>query len=129
MKLVRVEPGKYKTTDGAYCITEASGKSPPLWLARDASGTVVESDETLRKVRRKLARRIEEASTVDPELVATKLPPRATKIDRHCPRCHAHHYHFSHPLPKKPHRAWIDCAACGHRWLGRLTREEQGLED
>lgn len=29
------------------------------------------------------------------------------------------------PVPV-PYRAKINCAACGHRWIGRITREEGG---
>lgn len=48
------------------------------------------------------------------------------KVARKCPRCHAEHYHHVEAPVPVPYRATINCAACGHRWKGRITREEGG---
>lgn len=51
------------------------------------------------------------------------------KLDRRCPRCHAHHYHFANRelRPDGLRQVWqvtIDCTACGHRWIGRYRKDE-----
>lgn len=48
------------------------------------------------------------------------------RVARHCPRCGGEHYHHVEAPVPVPHRATINCAACGHRWRGRITREEGG---
>jgi DNA-directed RNA polymerase subunit M/transcription elongation factor TFIIS len=61
-----------------------------------------------------------------------KASPMRTKLERHCPRCRAHHYHFarawqlerSNGDPLGPVHVDIDCAGCGHTWRGRFKREE-----
>ena len=44
-----------------------------------------------------------------------------TKLDRHCPRCHAHRYHFGNRVE---HKVTITCAECGHSWNGKFNRDE-----
>lgn len=68
------------------------------------------------------------------------------KVDRYCPRCHDHLYHWVHapktgdetldgmdmcrwPSDKIPYRAEICCAHCAHTWWGKLSRLERGCED
>jgi len=54
------------------------------------------------------------------------------RVARRCPRCNAEHYHHVEtPVSEHARRAQaqIICAACAHRWWGRLTREERGLPD
>jgi hypothetical protein len=67
------------------------------------------------------------------------------KVDLHCPRCHAHAYHWVRPpnpddlslvdvplqrwpADRIPHRVMIDCASCGHSWRGQLSRVERGYD-
>jgi len=54
------------------------------------------------------------------------------RIARRCPRCHAEHYHHVEtPVSEfaARARARIICAACAHRWWGRLKRDERGLPE
>lgn len=46
---------------------------------------------------------------------------RFPKVERHCPRCRAHRYHFSTVNNRK---MLICCAECGHQWRGRYRRTE-----
>lgn len=65
------------------------------------------------------------------------------KVDRRCPRCRTHAYHWIRtpktdddslvevpladwPADKIPRRVMIDCASCGHGWRGQLSRLERG---
>ncbi len=53
---------------------------------------------------------------------------RKVKVDRHCPRCGFHGYHFGNVRGIKNR---IACCNCSHEWQGRVKREEQddGLTD
>lgn len=53
---------------------------------------------------------------------------RSLKIDRRCPRCRAHRYHFTHDRKPDSARCGVSCAECGHPWRTRLTLAERGLE-
>ncbi len=47
------------------------------------------------------------------------------KVDRRCPRCHAHRMHFAHRSKHgSTFRIKITCAECGHDWKGRFLSEE-----
>jgi DNA-directed RNA polymerase subunit M/transcription elongation factor TFIIS len=63
------------------------------------------------------------------------------KISRKCPRCREKRNHLVEqpkdgndtPLhrrdtPDIPVKVWVNCAECGHRWRGRLSRVERGYE-
>lgn len=66
------------------------------------------------------------------------------KVDRHCPRCRAHAYHFVNtpatdddalrdlplhrwPATLRPRRVTVYCAACAHTWWTHLSRAERDL--
>ena len=53
------------------------------------------------------------------KLAATAL---RVKVDRTCPRCHVHAYHFGNHFGIKN---LILCARCGHEWRGRIRADEQ----
>jgi hypothetical protein len=63
---------------------------------------------------------------------AKRLVDGANKLDRHCPRCGAHHYHFARAWQLQrsngecfgPVHVDIDCADCGHTWRGRYRKDE-----
>jgi ribosomal protein L37E len=47
------------------------------------------------------------------------------KLDRRCPRCHAHRYHSAHrSKPGTKHLVTVTCAECGHGWLGKFRKDE-----
>lgn len=43
------------------------------------------------------------------------------KVERRCPRCGCHAYHWGN-LCGILHR--IGCANCGHEWTGRIRKDE-----
>lgn len=43
------------------------------------------------------------------------------KVDRRCPRCGHHAYHWGNVQGIK-HR--IGCVNCGHEWRGRIRKDE-----
>lgn len=45
----------------------------------------------------------------------------SVKVDRVCPRCGFHTYHWANVRGIR-HR--IECTNCGHEWKGRVRREE-----
>jgi hypothetical protein len=45
------------------------------------------------------------------------------RIERRCPRCHAHRYHHAN-MTETTHAISICCAECGHTWKGRYKRDE-----
>ena len=54
-------------------------------------------------------------------------PHVSTRIDRHCPRCRFHCYHWA----KRDHitnAVKVNCADCGHNWQGRFLKEEWNVE-
>jgi DNA-directed RNA polymerase subunit M/transcription elongation factor TFIIS len=54
--------------------------------------------------------------------------PRSFRVDRHCPRCRAHRYHWAKWQAEL--KLWFcRCAECGHKWKTRLTRLELDLEE
>lgn len=53
------------------------------------------------------------------ELTATE----SIRIERHCPRCKFHCYHWA--IRKiNTNKVKINCADCGHNWGGRFKRAE-----
>ena len=50
--------------------------------------------------------------------------PRSFKIDRHCPRCRAHRYHWYRPAKET-----ATCAECGHDWHPRIFKARDLGED
>ena len=46
---------------------------------------------------------------------------RRVKVDRRCPRCGHHAYHWGNVQGIK-HR--IGCVRCGHEWSGRIRKDE-----
>lgn len=48
-----------------------------------------------------------------------------SKVDRHCPRCGAHRYHFLRITEGKKPRA--SCAECSHSWTCRVLKRD-GIE-
>ena len=47
------------------------------------------------------------------------------KVDRKCPRCYAHRYHFANRKQAgKKFVVRITCAECGHDWKGRHKKDE-----
>ncbi len=51
------------------------------------------------------------------------------KIERRCPKCRAHRYHFCDArLAQTERRAEATCAECGHNWKVRLSRSERDLD-
>lgn len=50
-------------------------------------------------------------------------PHTRTRLDRHCPRCHYHSYHWAKRNPTT-NAVLIECNDCGHDWTGRFKKDE-----
>lgn len=46
---------------------------------------------------------------------------KPSKVERHCPRCRRHAYHWGNV---KGVRHQIECCNCGHTWTGRVRDDE-----
>lgn len=46
------------------------------------------------------------------------------KIERRCPRCHAHRMHDLVKTFPKGRRMRLACAECGHQWTGRALARD-----
>lgn len=54
---------------------------------------------------------------------------RSHRLDRHCPRCWVHRYHWSRLVGNgKRHKVFITCAECGHGWEGKYRKDEWSEE-
>lgn len=52
---------------------------------------------------------------------AVGMEVERVKVDRRCPRCGHHAYHWGNVQGIK-HR--IGCVNCGHEWRGRIRKDE-----